>query len=209
MNQSRKKLLGIMMAPGIVASAQGEARLPAPPRKGHDMAQASQGLKRPPVLHLLCGKLGSGKSTLARQLAASHHAVLISEDLWLSKLYPDEIVTFRDYLRCSERLKAVVAGHVQDLLRSGVSVVLDFPGNTPKDRAWARHLFEAAGARHVLHCLEASDAVCMARMHKRNKERPEGSKVVSDAEFAAITAYFQPPAPGEGFTLEVHPVTGK
>lgn len=43
------------------------------------------------TLHLLCGKIASGKSTLARSLAAQHSAMLLSEDNWLSKLYPEQI----------------------------------------------------------------------------------------------------------------------
>lgn len=78
------------------------------------------------TLHFLCGKMAAGKSTLARQLARDHDAVLIGEDLWLQRLFPVEISTFDDYLRCSERLKRVVGPHVSGLLRHGISVVLDF-----------------------------------------------------------------------------------
>lgn len=45
-------------------------------------------------LHLLCGKAGAGKSTLAEALAATHRAILISEDIWLSRLFGDEMKTF-------------------------------------------------------------------------------------------------------------------
>ncbi len=45
-----------------------------------------------PTLHFLCGKLASGKTTLAQQIAKENHAVLISEDIWLSKLFPGEII---------------------------------------------------------------------------------------------------------------------
>jgi predicted kinase len=38
------------------------------------------------TLHFVSGRIAAGKTTLARQLAADHHAVLISEDVWLSKL---------------------------------------------------------------------------------------------------------------------------
>lgn len=40
------------------------------------------------TLHFVSGKLASGKTTLARRIAREQHAVLISEDLWLSRLYP-------------------------------------------------------------------------------------------------------------------------
>jgi len=47
-----------------------------------------------PTLHVLCGKLASGKTTLARQIAAESDAVLFCDDIWLSRLFPDEIVSF-------------------------------------------------------------------------------------------------------------------
>ena len=52
-----------------------------------------------PVLHLMSGKVASGKSTLAKSLATELSAVLLSEDLWLSKLYQDQIKSVTDYIR--------------------------------------------------------------------------------------------------------------
>ena len=49
-----------------------------------------------PKLYLLCGKIAAGKSTLASQLATKPSTLLISEDDWLSRLYPDEIPTVDD-----------------------------------------------------------------------------------------------------------------
>ena len=45
------------------------------------------------VLHLFCGKIAAGKSTLAAQLAQEPNSVLISQDQWLSQLFPGEIKT--------------------------------------------------------------------------------------------------------------------
>lgn len=43
------------------------------------------------TLHLVCGKIAAGKSTLTSELARAQNTVLISEDKWLSTLYPGEI----------------------------------------------------------------------------------------------------------------------
>lgn len=157
-----------------------------------------------PVLHFLCGKMAAGKTTLSKRLAQETGAILICEDLWLSKLYPDEIHSLEDYLRLAARVKVVVAAHALQLLEHGLSVVLDFPGNVPSQRAWFRTLFEAAGADHVLHVIDASDALCKAQLLKRNQALPEGSKTMSEAEFDHITSYFRPPTPEEGFRVKVH-----
>jgi predicted kinase len=154
-----------------------------------------------PVLHFFCGKMASGKTTLSKKLASDHHAILISEDVWLSKLYPEEIHTFEDYLTYSSRLKQIMSKHVLELLAQKISVVMDYPGNVPAQRQWFRSIFEAAKVDHRLHYIVASDSLCKEQLHKRNIEQPEGSMVMSEAEFDYITAYFQPPTPDEGFNL--------
>jgi predicted kinase len=58
---------------------------------------------RPAILHMFCGKIASGKSTLAIGLSQAHGTVLLSEDHFLSKLYPGEISTVEDYARCAGR----------------------------------------------------------------------------------------------------------
>ncbi len=158
-------------------------------------------VKIAPVLHFFCGKMASGKTTLSRKLASDYSAILISEDLWLSKLYPEEISTFDDYLRYSLRLKSVVSSHVQNILAQEISVVLDFPGNVPSQRQWFRSIFEAAKVDHVLHYIVGSDSLCKAQLRKRNAEQPEGSMIMSESDFDYITAYFQPPTADEGFNI--------
>ncbi|MFN7696044.1 MAG: AAA family ATPase, partial [Burkholderiales bacterium] len=39
-----------------------------------------------PTLHFFCGKAGAGKSTLAARIAQETGAVLISEDVWMTRL---------------------------------------------------------------------------------------------------------------------------
>lgn len=158
-----------------------------------------------PTMHFLCGKMAAGKSTLSKKLAAEFEAILICEDLWLSRLYADEIHTFDDYLKYSARLKEVLTPHLLDLLKQGNSVVLDFPGNVPRQRQWFRTIFEAAGADHVLHFVDVPDDLCRMRLQKRNMENPPGSKVMSQEEFTHITSFFVPPTGAEQFNIKLYP----
>lgn len=153
-----------------------------------------------PTLHLVCGKIAAGKSTLTQALAARPGTVLVSEDEWLSTLYPGEIVVLADYVRCMNRLRSVMGPHVQQLLRAGLSVVLDFPANTRASREWMRTLFTGADAAHCLHYLDVSDAECKARLRRRNEEGVHRYQT-SDAEFDEITSYFVPPSADEGFNI--------
>ncbi|WP_339450892.1 AAA family ATPase [Pseudomonas sp. JAI120] len=156
-----------------------------------------------PTLHLLCGKIASGKSTLAKTLVAEHAAILLSEDTWLSRLYPGEILSIADYLRCAQRIRGVVGPLVVSLLESGVNVVLDFPANTLANREWILGLAQAAEVPHRLHYLELDDATCRARLRARNA-RGDHDFAATDAEFELITQHFCVPSEEEGLVIEVH-----
>jgi predicted kinase len=158
------------------------------------------------ILHFICGKAGAGKTTLARALGQSLPAVVFCEDEWISTL-GFEIRSLEDFLQASTRCRAVIGPLAVQLLQLGVSVVFDFAGNTPKARHWVRGLFEAAAADHVLHVIEASDADCLANIHRRNDEKPAGVYWghVTDDIFHAVTPYFTLPQPEERFRVVVQP----
>jgi len=155
------------------------------------------------TLHLLCGKIASGKSTLARSLAAQHGAMLLSEDNWLSKLYPEQIKSVGDYVRFAHQIRGVVGPIVTDILNARVNVVLDFPANTLANRQWLRGLVQASGAAIVIHHLLVDDDVCRSRLHQRNAGG-EHDFAATDAEFDLITSYYQPPGAEEGLEIEIH-----
>jgi predicted kinase len=157
------------------------------------------------TLHFISGRLAAGKTTHARQLADDHHAVLISEDVWLSKL-SDGISSFDDYLKWSRRCRSVMGPLIMDMLKAGVSVVLDFAGNRIDERAWARNLSEAAGSPHILHFLDVDEEQCLSRLLVRNDRKPEGLYFAStsEAEFRAICKYFQVPSPEEGLNINTY-----
>jgi predicted kinase len=155
------------------------------------------------VLHLFCGKIASGKSTLATRFAQEPNSVLISQDGWLAQLFPGEIKTLPDYVRCSGRLRNAMGPHITSLLRLNVSVSLDFPANTRAARTWMRQIFEGAGVGHQLHYLDVPDELCLERLHLRNA-KGEHDYVVSDDEFFQFGEYFQPPETAEGFQLILH-----
>ena len=156
-----------------------------------------------PTLHLLCGKIASGKSTLANALKADNAATLLTEDHWLSRLYPDEIHSVADYVTLSRRLRDVVGPLVIDMLKAGINVVLDFPANTPADRQWLRGLADTAQASHSLHFIDVDDETCRARLHLRN-EGGEHDFAATDAEFDLITSYFVAPDKEEGLKVVIH-----
>lgn len=156
------------------------------------------------TLHFFCGKMAAGKSTKAVGLASAHDAILLSEDDWLSQIYPDEICTLGDYAKYSARLKPLLKVHVQELLKAGLSVVMDFPGNTKGQRAWFRELFSELELPHQLHYIEASDTLCVEQLKKRSEHLPAGTAFTTEEEFHAVNRHFEPPSEEEGFNVRRH-----
>jgi len=161
-------------------------------------------MPEPAKLIFFCGKMSSGKSTLAKQLSRDHQAVLLVQDEFLAALFPGEITDISSFLKYSARLRESLESHICSLLSSRISVVLDFPANTRKQRAWFRKLFESAGVAHELHFIDASDDFCKRQLKERSATLPAGSPWTTDAEFDEITAYFEPPSATEGFNVIRH-----
>ena len=157
------------------------------------------------TLHFICGKAGAGKTTLARELGRTLPAVVFCEDEWIDTL-GFVIGSLDDFASASAKCRTLLGSLAGELLRLGVSVVFDFAGNTIKSRQWVRTIFDGAGADHVLHVIEATDARCLANIHKRNQEKPPGVYWghVADETFHAVTAYFVPPQPEERFRIMSH-----
>ena len=157
-----------------------------------------------PTLHFMCGKAGAGKTTVANGLAQERAAILISEDIWMMRLFGDQMKTFDDYIHFSRKLKTVVGPLATQLLKSGNHVVLDFQANTKAGRRFFRSIFEQADAAHVLHFVQTSDQLCLERIAKRNIEQPEGSHHLTEEVFALVSSYFEAPEAVEGFNINVH-----
>lgn len=155
------------------------------------------------TLYLLCGKIAAGKSTMARQLAARPATLLISEDHWNATLFAGDLKTIEDYGKYSARLRTAMTPHIVDILGLGLSVVLDFPANTVRQRAWMRELIDKAQVPHELHLLDLPDEVGKERLRRRNASGQHQFQV-TEAEYEQFSRYFVPPTPDEGFNVIVH-----
>ncbi|EMM0852112.1 ATP-binding protein [Morganella morganii subsp. morganii] len=152
------------------------------------------------TLHFLCGKIASGKSTLAQQLVRGQQAVLLSEDTWLAALYPGQITQLADYIEKSRLLKSALELHLVTLLQKGITLVLDFPANTPEQRQWLKGLAEQAGCSYCCHVLDVSDEECKRRLAARNLSG-ENPFTTSAEQFDLITAHFSYPSEEEELVI--------
>ncbi|WP_338776423.1 ATP-binding protein [Metabacillus sp. FJAT-52054] len=158
-------------------------------------------MKQSGTLYFFCGKMGAGKSTKSKQLAIDKHAVLLSEDEWLSSLYPNQIVSFEDYLKYSAKLKPLVKKHVQNILSVGTDVVMDFPANTQKLRKWFLDIAAEINASHQLIFLNLTNEQCLHQIAKRRNEEPERTAFDTEAVFINVTKYFEAPEASEGLNI--------
>jgi predicted kinase len=151
----------------------------------------------------MCGKIAAGKSTLATKLTEQEQTILLVEDEWLNALFSDQLNDISDYLRCTTKLRSMMAPHIMSLLDEGMSVVLDFSANTVEMRKWIREILDTTQAAHELHLLTPSDEVCLERLRVRNARGDHPFKV-SEAEYEQFSKHFMPPTPDEGFNVVVH-----
>ena len=155
----------------------------------------------PGKLFFFCGKMGAGKSTRSRLVARDNNALLIAEDDWLTAHYPELIHTFDDYIKYSALIRPFIKSHVQGLLNTGVNVVMDFPANTVKQRAWFTSLCTETHSKHELWYLDVSDEQCLAQIAQRRVEQPQRAKFDTEAVFRQVTRYFEAPTGSENLNI--------
>ncbi|MGW7996700.1 AAA family ATPase [Staphylococcus xylosus] len=153
------------------------------------------------TLYFFTGKMGAGKSTISKKIASDKNAILLSEDEMLEQFYPNQIKTFDDYLTYSNRIKPFVKNHVQNLLRADTSVVMDFPGNTQKQRKWLSNIASEINVSHKLISLNISDETCLQRLKQRNIENPERANFDTLETFNYVSHYFEKPNKSEGLNI--------
>ena len=114
-----------------------------------------------------------------------------------------DVRTIDDFARFSQRLRAAMEPHIVDILRQGLSVVLDFPANTVTWRKWMRSVITEADVAHELHVLDVSDTICRQRLRERNAAG-EHPYQMDDATYDLFMSYFTLPGPDEDFNIIVH-----
>lgn len=115
------------------------------------------------TLYLIAGMPGSGKTALSRQLAEENNAIRLEPDAWLVTLGTKPIT---EGLRQSvEELQLHIA---TDLLRLGVSVILENGFWLRSEREELRDRAHALGAHAQLHVMDVPMNVRWERIQQRN-----------------------------------------
>lgn len=143
-----------------------------------------------PRLILICGLPGAGKTTLARRLAAEFHAVRLCPDEWLIALGFD---VYDEAAR--ERVEALQWRHAEELVRTGVTAILENGFWARAEREVLRLRARAVGFGIELRFLDVPSDELHRRVAERN--RIPGAAVITSAMLSSYEEIFEPPTADE------------
>ena len=161
-----------------------------------------------PTLYLMVGLPGSGKTTRAKELEQEVHAVRFTPDEWHIFLFGDDFGDNSPAARAlhdrrHDRVEQLMWTVGQDLLRKGVSVILDFGFWAKEQREEKRREARALGANFAIEYLDTPLPELKRRVAQRNQANPgDAFATITDADLEEWYALFQPPTPEE-FTSQV------
>ena len=148
------------------------------------------------TLFLMCGLPGSGKTTLARRLERERHALRLTPDEWIVKLFGTGL-TLPTLDWCRDPVEAVQWGVAERALSLGINVILDFGFWSRSERDGFRSRAAALGAGVEVHFLDVPRPVLSARLAARNADLPPYTFRVTDAQLDTWWSLFEPPTPDE------------
>ena len=147
------------------------------------------------TLILMCGLPGSGKTTLAEQLEHERHALRLTPDEWIVRLFGSQLTPpTLDW--CRDPVESVQWSVAERALSLGINVILDFGFWTRGEREQFRSRASALGARSEVHFLDAGRETLLARLAARNACLPAYAFPVTEVQIDHWRGLFEPPTPG-------------
>lgn len=149
------------------------------------------------TVFLVCGGCGAGKTTYSIALADRQHAIRFSIDPWMQTLFgPDQKeLDFAWIIERVERCSTQIWQVVEQLIKHGINVVLDFGFGKREERQYCRKRVLELGAKFSLHFLDVPIEVRREQVHRRNQERDPAlfAFEVTDSMFDFVEPFFEAP----------------
>lgn len=155
-------------------------------------------------VHLVYGLAGSGKTTLARSLCAEGHGVRFSLDEWMLRLFPDLHFESREYGEKAADARELIWSLAEQVLLTGVDVVLDWNSWSLSRRRWAVDRAAGIGATVTLHTLTASIDTASERARERTRRQMPYSHPVTRAGNTHLDGLMEEPSVDEGIEIRAH-----
>ena len=155
-----------------------------------------------PTLHLTVGLPGVGKTTLAREPGRATGALRLTPDEWMAPLFGhSDAGGKRDVLEG----RLIWVAH--QVLRAGVSVILDFGCWSPDERYSLRAIADLAGADFGLHYVTLPEDERRRRATTRWSESPAETFEMTPEDHERFRTLFRPPRTDElnGCSLPLPP----
>ena len=153
-------------------------------------------------LIVTCGLPGAGKTALATRLASERRAVRLTKDEWLWALGSspwDRPI--------GEKIERELWRLAQEILRLGVSVVLDFGLWARIERDEMRSAARGLGVGVELHYLDVPSDELWRRIEGRNAEPPWNSHPIRRADLDGWLRVFQAPDAAELALFDPPPIS--
>ena len=146
-------------------------------------------------LILTCGLPGAGKTTLARQLAADRGAVRLTKDEWLWVLGSTPLLA--GDAPTNEKVEHELWQLAQEILRLGLSVVLDFGLWARIERDEMRSVARSLDVGVELHYLDVPADELWRRIDARNSQPPWDSHPIRRTDLDGWIRLFHAPDAAE------------
>jgi len=154
-----------------------------------------------PTVTLFCGLPGAGKTTLARRLEVAGAGIRLCTDDWQAALGVPHAEN-----GVHDRLQQQLYWHGLDLLRHGVSVILEDGLWTSVERQQKFTDARACGARITLHVFDVAYETLWHRLEYREAADDPGAYPVSEDQLRWAWQLFQPPTPEELASVDAYEV---
>jgi predicted kinase len=145
---------------------------------------------------------GVGKTTLARELERATGALRLTPDEWLVPLFG---LQWADFVAKRDVLEGRLVWVAHQVLRGGMSVILDFGCWSPDERYALRAVAGLSGADFEIHYLTLPEDERRDRATARQRAFPEETFEMTPEDHERFRTQFTPPT-----TEELHgsPVPG-